>query len=132
MRDTEGRRPCGHVMDARVPNYLRTHRRRWCLRQRELAFLVDLTGATAISRYEKKERTPPTELLIAFEVVFGCHGSELFPALYEDITEQVMRRAKQMFDELEDLDDLTSEAKRALLLRMVVADARDGDNRSAT
>lgn len=131
MRDTEGRRPCGHFMESRVPNYLRTHRRRWCLRQRELAFLVDLTGATAISRYERTERTPPIELLIAFEVVFGCHGSDLFPALYEDITEQVMRRAKQMFDELEGFDDLANEARRALLLRMVVAHTRDERDRSA-
>lgn len=119
-------------MESRVPNYLRTHRRRWRLQQSDLARLLDLSGPTAISRLEKSERTPPTELLIAFEVVFGRHGSELFPALYEDITEQVMRRAKQMFDELEGREDEASQAKRALLLHMVTRFARDANERRAT
>ncbi len=95
------------------------YRRRWRLQQSDLAFLVDLAVPSAISRYEKTGRTPPTELLIAFEVVFGCCGHELFPALYDEIADQVMRRAKQMFEDIEGLDDEATEAKRALLLRMV-------------
>lgn len=80
--------------------------------------LIGLCDASAISRYENNEKQPTAELLIACEIIFGCHYSEIFPATYNEIRDRVMRRGNEMYEDLDGVDDAITMAKRELLLRM--------------
>ena len=110
-------------MNPPITCYLRTHRRRWELTQRELAFLLGINSPSQISRYEHVLCQPTARILIACEVIFSEHPSALFPALYSEIEEEVMRRALSLFEEIERPDGRYPSAKRDLLLRMAT-DAR--------
>lgn len=56
--------------------------------------------------------------MLALEVVFGKSGRQLFPALYDEVQEEVMRRAAKLDRTLRRKKDPASERKRALLRDM--------------
>ena len=109
-------------MDPRIQCYLRTCRRTSGLTQQELAFLLGLASRSTVSRYERTGEIPSARLLIACEVVFRRHASELFPDLYERVNEEVVRRGNALFDELEAKEGDSPSAKRDLLLAMVASE----------
>src|SRR5947209_2741757 len=99
-------------------NYLRAHRKKWCLSQDELAMLLSGVSAATLSRYELGQQTPRAEILLGCEVIFGVPLRELFPGLYQDRVDSVMRRAAALDRELGDQQDPPSIIKRALLREM--------------
>lgn len=113
-------------MDRRIPCYLRKHRRRWELTQDELAFLLGLEGRSLVSRYERG-LISAARALIACEVIFRCPASELFPALYAEVKDEVMRRGKVLYEEFEGKEGRKFDAKRELLLRMAAPDEVEDD-----
>jgi transcriptional regulator with XRE-family HTH domain len=88
-------------MDQRIKIYLRTFRRRWGFSQRELALLIGVTSGAAVSRIERLSRNPSASVTIACAIVFGDTPSELFPGFVTDIQGGVLRRASELYDELQ-------------------------------
>ena len=81
--------------------YLRTHRRRWGLTQRELARLLGLKSGTQVSRLERGTRKPTFPIVVACVVIFGVQGGELFPAIMNEVEEAVMVRAYDLYLDLQ-------------------------------
>src|SRR2546428_13274423 len=77
----------------RLPNYLKTHRKRAGLSQDEVAFLLGCRSGAKVSRYERLARRPRLETAFAYEAVFGVPARELFAGAYEKVEEEIRKRA---------------------------------------
>ena len=107
-------------MSPHVLSYLRTHRRKWGLTQKDIARLVGRASSTHISRVERGLRTPSLETLIAYEIVFGIPPRSLIPNRYADIEERVLREAQTLFAELQDDRTRRGARKREFLELAIV------------
>lgn len=76
--------------------YLKTHRRRLGLTQRELAALLGFSHEWNVCRYEQHTRTPDLEIACACQIIFGVPVEELFPGIYASVEDQVIRRAEEL------------------------------------
>lgn len=83
-------------MASRLPNYLRTFRKRVYLSQDEVAFLLGANSGTRVSRYERFSREPGLQIALAYHFIFGESTEELFAGLYRQIAEGVRRRAETL------------------------------------
>lgn len=81
-------------MSRHVPSYLRTHRKRSGLTQRELALLLGCQSEAKVSRYERLIRKPCLETAFACQVVFGATPHQLFPGMYASVEQIVTTRAR--------------------------------------
>jgi len=81
---------------SKLPNYLRTHRKRLGLSQADVSFLLGTKAVAQISRYECSVREPSLERALAYEVIFQKPVRELFGGLYERIEAEVAARAKTL------------------------------------
>src|SRR6266849_5104917 len=98
-------------MDHRIKTYVRPLRRRWGLTQRELAFLIGAKSGTIVSRIEGVRRTPSLSATFALAIVFGAEPPELFPGLFSQIHEDVLRRASELYEELQGNPSKTTRVK---------------------
>jgi len=99
-------------MAQRLKVYLRTLRRRSGLTQREFAFLLGLKHGAAVSRIERSKRAPSLVWARASVLVFGTRARELFPGIFSEVHEAVLRRVYELYEELQ---GNTSKATRAKL-----------------
>ena len=106
----------------RLPNYLRTHRRRHGFSQAEIARLLGAVSGTKTSRYESFTRMPGALTVFAFEIVFGQPASELFAGEYETIRVSVQERARRMVKQLNARPNAQSKKtfRKLALLRSIV------------
>jgi transcriptional regulator with XRE-family HTH domain len=89
-------------MNARRPvHYLRSHRLRWGLSQKELAYLLGWDRPDVISRIEMKHRSPTLALAIACFILFGTPAPQLFPDLSASIEALVMARVWDMYERIQ-------------------------------
>lgn len=82
---------------ASLPNYLRTHRKRVALSQEEVAFMLGVNGmdkGIKVSRDENLSREPSLRTALAYEAIYGRPVRELFAGLYEQVEQNVAKRAK--------------------------------------
>ena len=75
-------------------NLLRARRERSALSQQESAFLLGTQNGSKVSRYEQLTREPVLRTALAYEVIFKCPVSELFPGLFKKVKAVVQERAK--------------------------------------
>src|SRR5881397_730442 len=87
-------------MAHRLPNYLKTHRKRAGLSQDEVAFLFGCRSGAKVSRYERLARRPSLETAFAYEAVFGVPARELFAGVYEKVEEEIRKRARVLAGKL--------------------------------
>lgn len=106
-------------MSSRVPSYLRTRRRQWGLTQRELAQLLGAKSRAQVSRLERDERLPSVRTLIACLIIFGGSTVELFPHLYAEVEEGVLRNAAGLREALKADSTLRGVRKHELLQSML-------------
>ena len=66
-------------------NYLRTHRKRSGLTQRELGLFLGYPDGGLISRHERGKTTPPLIAALAYEVIFRVPVSALFSGLHTEV-----------------------------------------------
>ena len=102
-------------MSSPVHSYLRAHRRKWALTQKELAFLFGRKSSTHVSRLEKHKRMPAIEIVLACEILFDTTPRALYPKLYADIEERVLARASKLYERLERETNYTAVRKKELL-----------------
>lgn len=99
-------------------NYVRTCRQRHALTEDELARLMGQRCGTIISKLENGVRVPSLEGALALQVIFGLAPRSIFPEFYEHVEDGVMRRARELYEQLEGMTDPRSAAKRELLEAM--------------
>lgn len=100
-------------------NYLSFHRKRWALSQRELAGLLGHASRSAVSRLELGGGRPSLRFALACQTIFGLGVAELFPDLFEQHQDDVMRRAAALDERLRGKTDQNAARKRELLGDMV-------------
>ncbi len=87
-------------MSHKLPNYLRTHRKRAGFSQDEVAFLLGSTSGSKVSRYEKRVRRPTLVTALAYGALFRVPVQELFAGMYNQVEQRLARRASQLADQL--------------------------------
>jgi DNA-binding XRE family transcriptional regulator len=70
-------------------NYLRTHRKRSGLSQRELGLVLGYRDDGVVSRHERSRTTPPLVTAIAYGVVFRVPVADLFPGIRAEVTRMI-------------------------------------------
>lgn len=85
----------------RLSQYLHAYRLRSALSEQELATLLGVKSASNISRVETGARKPTIETALICQVLFDIPPAELFPKLYDDIEEAVMRRVHTLHERLQ-------------------------------
>ena len=99
-------------MDHRIKTYVRPFRRSRGLTQRELAFLIiGAKSGTVVSRIEGLKRSPNLAATFALAIVFGTAPPELFPGLSSQIHEDVIGRARVLYEELQGNPSKTTRVK---------------------
>src|SRR5213592_838656 len=63
-------------------SYVRTHRKKSGLTQRELAQLLGYESKSPVSRHETAAGIPTLDIALAYEAIFHVPIAELFPDLY--------------------------------------------------
>ena len=80
----------------RLENYLRTHRKRSGLTQREVAFLLGWKTDGSLGRYEKRRRLPPLKTALACEEIFGVPVGELFAGVRQEVGKDIEKRRVEL------------------------------------
>ena len=106
-------------MPRRLANYIRTHRKRSGLSQREIAVLVGSKADTKVSRYEQFRRVPPLQTAIALAIVFGVSVDELFGGLQAPARRTVKARAETLIRQVEKESPGRRRAQRLASLRSI-------------
>src|SRR3954447_25709975 len=88
----------------RLPNYLRSHRKKSGLSQDELALLLGCRSGTKVSRYENCIRKPELETLLALELLFRKPASELFGGINDAVRFVTHRRINGLIKKLDQAD----------------------------
>lgn len=102
-------------MSSPLPSYLRTHRKRWALSQKDLGALLGGVSGTAIAKYETLRRKPPVSVVLGCEIIFGERAQELFPALHGKVRDIILGRAGALLAAVEGRADEASLTKKRLL-----------------
>lgn len=84
-----------------LDNYIRTHRKRAGLSQRELGVLLGYSDEGAVARHERSKSLPPFLIAVAYEVIFQKPISELFPGIHEAIKGAIEPRLSKFEAELD-------------------------------
>jgi transcriptional regulator with XRE-family HTH domain len=78
----------------KLPNYLRTYRKRIGLSQEDLAFLLGCRSGAKVCRYERFSRVPTLRVALAYEVIFRAPARDLFGGLQQKVEQEVSIRAE--------------------------------------
>lgn len=81
-------------------NYLRAHRRRSGLSQRDLGILVGYGHAHAISKHERSKSVPPLLIALAYEIIFEIPVGKLFTGFRSVVTQSVARNIQDLKTDL--------------------------------
>jgi DNA-binding XRE family transcriptional regulator len=104
-----------NAMKQKFKTYLRSHRRRWGLSQREVVYLIGLKSPSLVSRIELESYRPKLPVAFACHVIFGVPVNELFPGVYSEVEDAVMRRAYKLYNRLQGNPSATTRTKLDLL-----------------
>jgi transcriptional regulator with XRE-family HTH domain len=92
------------LMSRLYPLRLKSERKRSGLTQQELADLLGLSTASAVSRLERSEREPEYRTALAYEIVFNRSGADLFPVAFGEVENLVLQRAAEIADRLRHIE----------------------------
>lgn len=84
----------------KLPNYIRTQRKRTHLTQREVAFLLGATTSAHICRHERLEQTPNLQTLLAYEILFHTPVRNLFGGVHQDVEQKLLKRIRLLIQKL--------------------------------
>jgi transcriptional regulator with XRE-family HTH domain len=83
-----------------LPNYIRTYRKRSCLTQEEVAFLLGSKSSANVSRHERFKQTPDLQTLLAYEVLFGTPVRNLFSSTHQEVEQKLRKRIRLLIRKL--------------------------------
>jgi len=82
-------------------SYLRTHRKKSGLSQRELADILGLVSEWQISLHEQSREIPLLLTAMSYEIVFSIPLSRLFPGIYETLKINIEARLAALEERLQ-------------------------------
>jgi len=85
-------------------NYLRAHRKKSGLSQREMGSLLGYKDAGQITRHEKSEGIPPLAIALAYELIFRVPVSLIFVGMHGRIRRDVESKLQELEAELGNRD----------------------------
>lgn len=97
--------------------FLRSHRKRSGLSQKELALLIGYPNEGSVSRHERLYCVPPFHIALAYEAVFRISVSGLFPGAYSEISEGIDTRIEEWESQLR---DATVRGRRAVQIARIL------------
>jgi DNA-binding XRE family transcriptional regulator len=80
----------------KLRNYVRMHRKKAGLSQRELGLLVGYNDQGQVSRHERSQTAPPLVAALGYVAVFRVPVSELFPELHGTVSREVETKLAEM------------------------------------
>jgi transcriptional regulator with XRE-family HTH domain len=99
----------------RLHTHLHVHRRQRRISQQELAYLLGKKNASSISRFELGKRDPSLAATFACQILFDVSPSDLFPKLFTEVEDAVLRRAFVLHERLKRHPSTTTQTKLKLL-----------------
>ena len=84
-----------------LASYLRSHRKRSGLSQREIAHLLGYPDQGPVSRHERLCNVPPLLIALSYQAIFRVPVSDLFPGVYEATRQAIEERLAKMGHDLE-------------------------------
>ena len=106
-------------MDQPLTAYLRPLRRRYGFTQEELAFLIGIKSRTAVSRIEGSKRKPSLAAVYICALLFNTPPPHLFPDLMSELHEALLRRANELYEELQGNPSKTTRIKLDFLEQLL-------------
>ena len=109
---------------ASLPNYLLTNRKRIGMSQDEVAFLLGVKGlekGSKVSKEENYKREPTFRDALAYELIYGKPLRELFAGMYEEVEQDVARRAKVLSFRMVESNSVARQATIANLMAKIAA-----------
>jgi transcriptional regulator with XRE-family HTH domain len=97
----------------RIANYLRSHRRKSGLSQRELAQIVGFLTGVQVSKHERSTAIPALLIAVGYEAIFHVSLSELFPGIYQSVETRIEEYLANMEEELQ---QSTAKGRQAALI----------------
>ena len=88
-------------MTKTLASYVRTYRRRWALTQDELAGLLGYETGAIISALERNVREPSMKAAHGLALIFDTSPDELFPHLHLTTENEVLDRARDLYERLQ-------------------------------
>jgi|HubBroStandDraft_2_1064218.scaffolds.fasta_scaffold327670_2 DNA-binding XRE family transcriptional regulator len=82
--------------ERRFPNYVRIHRRKVGLSQRELGRVLGYQDEFSISKHEQFHSTPTLVTALGYEIVFRVPVSEIFAGLKDQVEEDIEQRLVEL------------------------------------
>jgi transcriptional regulator with XRE-family HTH domain len=116
-------------MPHKLQNYLRTYRKRSSLSQDEVAFLLGCESGTKVSRYERSARKPSLETILAYVVVFGAPGRELFAGTYEKVEKRILKRAQLLTRKINRATPNAMATRKLQILRAITSGSGIGPDK---
>jgi len=110
----------------KLQNYLRTHRKRVGLSQREVAFLLGCKSGTKVSRYECFARQPALQTIFAYELIFGRSARELFAGLFQEVERETLCRVQFLSFMLARAKPHRSTIRKLAILEAITAKSSGG------
>ena len=83
-------------------SYLRSHRLKSGMSQRELAKLIGIVEHHQVSNHERSSAVPSLFAALSYEAVFAVPVAQLFPGIYETIRANVEERLAGWEEKLQD------------------------------
>lgn len=80
----------------KYPCRLRPYRKAAALSQGDLGLLLGLASQSSVAEYEAALKRPSLATLIASEILFDVPARDLFPALYDEVRQELVDRAQQL------------------------------------
>lgn len=105
-----------------LQNYVRSHRLKSGLNQREISVLIGVENRSTVSRIERSLRLPNLEILLALEIVFDEDGQDLFAGVAERVRGEVRDRARALLESLDDRPTKETALKFELLSKLARPD----------
>jgi transcriptional regulator with XRE-family HTH domain len=115
------------MKDRELENYLRSHRRKSGLSQRQLGQLLGYDNEVQVSRHERFEAVPPLDSALGYHIVFRVPIAVLFPRIYEDVREAVEMRLGQLEFSLQGSAVRGREAETIAQILMWMTNRRNGE-----
>jgi DNA-binding XRE family transcriptional regulator len=84
-----------------IANYLRSHRRKSGLSQRELGQIVGFITGFPVSRHERSATIPALLIALSYGAVFRVPISDLFPGLYITVDASIEEQLANLEEELQ-------------------------------
>jgi transcriptional regulator with XRE-family HTH domain len=110
------------MSSCKLPNYLRSYRKRCGFTQDEIAWLLGCRYDTKVSRYERFARQPLLPTVFAYEVIFQTPARMLFPGVAEEVERAVITRAAELLERLAAKHPHGAIAKKLAALRAICAE----------